>query len=543
MALPSNKLRETSNELQHEVPALSPEPTQEDLPTVDSLSWDLDPFEAMPDMTEHYLHHYFMHINATSYWMFPRDKLLEWVRSDREKTQAEKMLIYAMLAHGSIFSGRNAEARDSDCKFFEKIARGAMGKSVGRFSLPMIQTRLILGLLNHALGNGFRAWDYCGMAIRAACAMKLNVEKGVQDVKEGDRTDFGFDKATLVECRRRTFWSAYIMDRYNGFCSGHMGILQNANCFLRLPCDEAAYARGEIPDTPFFHTEMIDPKLSIEADRSGLGMMAFFVEVATIWGDVLGQAYRSQYQSTEQYGEPAEEFYQEQMARLEAWRAGLAAHLHPSEDNIDKAFQGGYIGVFLSLWLVYHCAAMKLCRHVRFPYMKPEHIDRNLTKARQHACEIMAMMPSLAKANRERRMPESAFIVSTPFTGYGILIAVDILTAAGSLVELPVLLEVLSSSTEVMEELAQYWSSASRQWNMIADRFQSLLTTVTAKGVTTVKRAFYVKTPMEVVFGLEHDLVYDVPVMQRMGIIGIKDQSYSGEELLEIEMLKQEAIA
>ena len=494
-------------------------------------------------MTEHYLHHYFIHINATSYCIFPREKFLEWVRTDREKTQAEKMLIYAMLAHGTIFSSRSAEARDSDRKFFEKIARGAMGKSVGRFSLPMIQTRLILGLLNYALGNGFRAWDYCGMAIRAACAMKLNVEKGVQDVKEGERADFGFDKATMIECRRRTFWSAYIMDRYNGFCSGHMGMLPNANCFLRLPCSEAAYARGDIPQTPFFHTEMIDPKLSLEVDRSGLGMMAHFVEVAAIWGDVLGQAYRSQYQSTEQYGEPVEEFYQEQMTKLEAWRAGIAAHLHPSQDNIDKAFKGGYIGVFLSLWLMYHCAAMKLCRHVRFQYMKPEHIDRNLTKARQHACEILEMMPSLAKANREKRMPESAFIVSTPFTGYGILIAVDILTAAGSLVELPVLLEVLSSGTEVMEELAQYWSSASRQWNMIAERFQSLLTTVTAKGATTFKTAFYVKTPMEVVFGLEQDLIYDVSVTQRMGMIGVKDPSYNGDELLEIEMLKREAIA
>jgi len=59
--------------------------------------------------------------------------------------------------------------------------------------------------------------------------MKLNVEKGLQQMADDERPPLGFDKATLTECRRRTFWSAYIMDRYSGFCSAHMGVLQNGN--------------------------------------------------------------------------------------------------------------------------------------------------------------------------------------------------------------------------------------------------------------------------------------------------------------------------
>jgi Fungal specific transcription factor domain len=542
MAPPSMILREASNVLQREKTILSPEPLPHHSPTVNALSWDLDPFEAMPDMTEHYLHHYFTNINLTSYCMFPRDKFLEWVRTDRKKTQAEKMLLYAMLAHGSIFSNKIANARNFDRKVFERIACGAMGKSIGRLSLPMLQTRLILGLLHYAVGSGFRAWDYCGMAIRAACGMKMNVEKGLQDIAADERPDFGFDKATLIECRRRTFWSAYIMDRYNGFCSGRMGMLQNGNCLLRLPCDEDAYARGEILQTPFFHTPEMDPQLSLEADRSGLGMMAYYVEVSSIWGDVLARAYRSEYQPKEQYLEPAEEFFQEQMAKLDAWKASLASHLHPSQDNIDKAFQDGYIGVFISLWLLYHCTAMKLCRHVRFQYMKPDHIDRNINNARHHAHQLLDMMPALAKANREKRMPESAFIFSTPFTGYGILIAVDILTSVGLLAELPALLEQLSSGSEVMEEVAQYWSSAQKQWKMVGERFQNLLTTVHTAGATTGKTAFYAKMPMEVIFGLEHDLIYDLPLYQRTAAIGLKDLSCCAEELIEIRMQKQDAI-
>jgi hypothetical protein len=82
-------------------------------------------------------------------------------------------------------------------------------------------------------------------------------------------------------------------------------------------------------------------------------------------------------------------------------------------------------------------------------------------------------------------MPQSNFIVSTPFTGYGILIAVDILTSAGSLAELPALLELVSGGSEVIEEPVQYWSSAPRQWKMMAERFQHVGSTVDARGATT----------------------------------------------------------
>ena len=43
-------------------------------------------------------------------------------------------------------------------------------------------------------------------------------------------------------------------------------------------------------------------------------------------------------------------------------------------------------------------------------------------------------------------------------------------------------------------------------------------------------------------FGLEQDLIYDVPLIQRMEVIGLKDLSCKGEELIEIAAQKQDAI-
>ena len=498
-------------------------------------SLGVDPYEENKDMVEHYLHHYFTNINMTSYCMFPPQKFMHWIRTDAEKTQPEKMLIHAILALGSLFSTKPAEIRNSDGKRLAQIAWQAMSVHVGKLSLPMVQTRLVLGLLDHALGNGQRAWDYCGGAVRAACGLKLNVESKLHNLADGTRFDFLFDKPTLVECRRRTFWSTYIMDRFSGFCSGHLCMLQNENCLLRLPCGEAAYDQeGEMPLTPFFDNGIVDPKTSRQADRSDIGMMAHLVEVSGMWGDVLAHTYRSEFQSPEEQAGLAEVFYTETMSRLDRWKDSLKTHLHPSQENIDQAFKGGYIGVFVSLWLLFHCAAIKLCRHTRHQYMSSAQVERNIKQARHHASKVLDILPLLAKASREERMPEKAFIVSTPFTGYGILTAIDILTAAGSLAELPKELKLLNSGIEIVEELSLYWASARRQSKMIAERVQNLMIDTTQAKAAFGKHAFFAERPIETTFGLEHDLIYDTPILQRMQAICSKEVSADLNELIKV---------
>ena len=487
-----------------------------------ALNWDVDPYDDDPTTTVHYLDSYFENINTTCYCMFPRKPFMKWVTQCHEKSPTEKMLIYTMLAHGSVFSSNPEQMRKVHVTHFLEIARHAMGQTVGKFSLPLLQARVILALLEFSLGNASRAWDYCGSATRAASGMKFNMERGLRDISKDQYLEFGFDRATLIECRRRTFWSAYIMDRFNGFCSGHLSMFQNDDCLLRLPCDEALYEGGKIPLTPFFHNSTMDPEESLGADRSGLGLMAYLIEVSSIWGRVLARAYRSEYQSTNEYGHPAEQFYEKKTRELAEWKAGLSSYSHSSPDNIDKAIQGGYIGIFVSLHLLYHCTAMKLNRHVRFKYMSSWQIDRNIRTARHHAREVLNMMPFLAKVERQKRTPEHAFVVSPPFTGYAILTAIDILTSADSLASLPGLLGPMNSGIEVMEELAGFWASAEHQKNLIAERFGNLVGSVEDKGAAAGKVAFFAEKPMETTFGLEHDLIYSAPRLQYLRAIGVE---------------------
>jgi Fungal specific transcription factor domain len=115
-----------------------------------------------------------------------------------------------MLAMGSIFAP--PEENKANSKLFVKIARHAVDKNFGNFSLQLVQSRLLMGLLHFALGESTRAWDYCGSALRAACALNFNTEAGVDDLTDDQIPEYGLSRDALIECQRRTMWSAYIMD-------------------------------------------------------------------------------------------------------------------------------------------------------------------------------------------------------------------------------------------------------------------------------------------------------------------------------------------
>lgn len=175
-----------------------------------SFSWCNDPYEINADITILYLDAYFLHINSATYRMFPRKPFLRWVQNSHQKSADELMTIYALLSVGSIFSSR--PERNYEGALFAKVASYAVEKSQGKFSLQLTHSRLLLALYHFSLGEAQKAWDYGGFAIRAASGLGLNLEIKCQDVRDGEKLDYGLGKYALAECRRRAFWSAYMTD-------------------------------------------------------------------------------------------------------------------------------------------------------------------------------------------------------------------------------------------------------------------------------------------------------------------------------------------
>lgn len=175
------------------------------------LQWERDPYEVDPKLTMQLLDLYFLHAGRGTYTIFPRMPFLSWVENNREKSPDHIMLLYSILALGSLFSS-NLELQSSG-KRFAAIASYAHAQCFGRFDLQMCQTRFILSLYNYGQGRSQAAWDFTGAALRAISALKLNMEQGVKKIADAaPALEYGIDRWTYEECCRRTFWSVFLMD-------------------------------------------------------------------------------------------------------------------------------------------------------------------------------------------------------------------------------------------------------------------------------------------------------------------------------------------
>jgi hypothetical protein len=451
------------------------------------LQWEQDPYETDAGLTMHLLELYFSHAGRATYGMFPRQPFLVWVETKHEKSQDHLMLLYSVLAMGSIFSD-DARKRAIG-KQFAAIAAFAMEKRFGKFTLQLCQSRLMLALYNFARGKAEEAWDFCGAGLRAISALKLNAEEGIRELPElSAELDYGFDRPTLEECCRRTFWSGFLMDvsfsaitaataldliqqqRYNGFCGGTLCVISMEDTFLRLPCLEDAYEASNPCDTTFFDLELLSGLAPLGPP---LGHMAHLTLISAIWGEVLTFTSRATYRPDTGYEQLYERFYAKTYERLEGWIDLLPPKLRYTPQNLDDSIVGGYAGTFISLHALYHTAVIRLNRHVRIRALSVEKIARNIDRAFHTASNFLIMMLSLAAVNRQQRLPPNAaseFLFSTPFPGYALMLSIDVLSSAGTFSALPALTGKLGTVVSCVEELGKFWASGRAQQRAISAR-------------------------------------------------------------------------
>ncbi|KAF3034499.1 hypothetical protein E8E12_004495 [Didymella heteroderae] len=435
-----------------------------------ALQWEQDPSDLDPRTTYHILELYFAHAGRATYGMFPCKAFMSWAQSGQRKGQDDRMLLYSVLAMGSLFSP-DGEKRSLG-KRFAAVATYAAEKRFGKFSLQLCQSRLLLALYYFAQGKSQEAWDFCGSGLRALSALKLNTEEGVKELVDGTpKLEYGFDRPTFEECCRRTFWSGFLMDRYNGFFGGTLFVVSIEDAFVKLPCLEAAYESGAPGDTPLFDYELLNrfaPKTPV------LGHMAYLCLISALWGDVLtftGRAVRRPDTGYEQHYEP---FYTKTYERLEGWHAMLPPYLRYSTQNLERSIAEGTVGTFMSLHALYHATIIRLNRQIRISAMPADKISRNIEHAFKNASNFLSMMYSLALINRQRRNDTSEYFFSTPFPGYALMLSIDVLSAAGTSTSLPELIDAVGTTMSCIDELAEFWASARAQQKAVSSRLRQL---------------------------------------------------------------------
>ncbi|KAF4624727.1 hypothetical protein G7Y89_g13442 [Cudoniella acicularis] len=439
--------------------------------------WQVNPYSTRPSAVSEIVDIFFKQCPETASSMFPQNAMKAWIFSGAEKSLDDLMLIYSILTIGSVFSPRQEhKALGSQ---YALISRFACENR--RFSLQLVQSRLLLSLYYFAINNANDAWDFCGSAVRAASGLRLNVELEKGEDSYLRSFPYGLNRHGYAECRRRTFWSCYLVDRFNGFCSGHFSMLQPEDVFLRLPCDTASFESQVDVQNPFF--DVATPP--IQNINWTVGSIAYLINISTIWGDVMANIYRSSQRRSASVNSTAfSTFYEGATRKLRLWNDTLPDCYSFSADNLQRAADNGKLSTFMTMHTVYHTTTMKLNRYIQLSSLSSAQVLHHVSVAHQHAEALLSIADTLA-ARRTSSPPShqgtTPAKLSSPFVGYAIVSAIDILTSKVSLSSVPSRLASFSGAQSVLAELAIFWQSSKNQQALVLERVRDLAELTTGK--------------------------------------------------------------
>ncbi|KKK12851.1 hypothetical protein AOCH_004043 [Aspergillus ochraceoroseus] len=452
-----------------------------DLVTQDPVAndWKTDPYATDPELAVHFVETYFTFVNDRLYYIFPRKRFLLWLKSCRTKSLDDNMLLYSMMALGSVFSDRPDKVLA--VKRYSRTARYALEHSQHSLSLQLAQSHIIISMWYYAIGALAKSWDAAGAAVRTVCGLRYNVEMGGVIVEQSQPCEYGLHPQALIECRRRTFWVAFLMDRLSCFYAPSTTFISSQTAFLRLPCREDVYEAQEYTTVPFFQSFLNQLPVSQEDELPGLSAMALLIDVMSIWGDVSDHVFRLSLIPAEAYNQLFEDFYSTVVRRSDEWLARLPNHLTFTAVNLERCIRGKKIDPFISIHLLYHATLMKLNRYARSQLLRPGMASKYIRTVRNHAVEILRTALALLRYAAEYdvsqitmdSMPSKGNILS-PFLGYVMLSAVDVLSAGGLLIDIPESITLIRGGLEVVRELGCSWSSTKTLVPLIEGRLVAM---------------------------------------------------------------------
>ncbi|MCJ1314318.1 hypothetical protein MMC25_007999 [Agyrium rufum] len=485
--------------------------------TSSSFGWCNDPYNIDKALTRHCVEEYFIHVNPSTCSIFPEAPMMHWLEHEKQKSEDDLMMLHAMLAIGSVWSNRpdaKAEGRQ-----FADIASYAIERKQGQFLLQLAQARLMLTFYYFASGDTPKAWDLCGSACRVTAGLKLNIEDKVIELSRQEPRYYGLSQEELAECLRRTYWSCFLLDRYNGYYVGQC-LLDKEDSFVRLP-SLRPYASGLPSIVPFLDSTAGDEdgKAPYHED---FDIMAYLVTTSMMWGDILANVHRSMHRPGAFQAKLATEFYPVMQRRLTSWISQLPPDLDFTPEIIKHHIETGRIGAYVSLYGLLCNSRMMLNRYAPKRTLTSDEFTIRVRSARDAAFIALRFMDVLLRAMVKPpptapTVPEGIVqsleylkvLTSSPTPGYAIAMAMDILTAGGALDqhEYNETLYYLKRGIDMMEQLGVVWSSSMRQGQRIQRRITRLQKKVRTCA-TPLPVAWMCPTPLESTFCLAQDVIY-----------------------------------
>jgi hypothetical protein len=414
----------------------------------------VNPMQTERELAVKFLNLFFVHMGTSgSYAMVPGQVFMNWAEDDDiRKTPDDLMLIYTMLAMGTVFSSEKADKERGED--FAAVSRYSCDQR--NYSIQLVQSRLILSLYYYGIGRQTDCWDFAGSALRAASYMKLNVEPRDVDSMSPDEIPFGLNRDGYAECRRRTFWACFVFDCFSGFCQGVPSALDQRDIFLRVPCDETSFRNQVKTKNPYYHP--LKPPKGLKT----LGPSSYLVNIASLWDDVMANVYRTtrRQDSGEDDAEETLDNFKSLAERLENWHSAIPDCLVYDSETFERAVKKGTLGTYITIHSLYHTSQMNLNRYIRPSLLPADQLEVNIRTATAHAEAVLQMANDLATRTIpefEKTGSQALIIYSTPFVANAIFCAIDILSAKGRVSSLEQYPVKVKGAMALITHLAQFW--------------------------------------------------------------------------------------
>jgi hypothetical protein len=210
--------------------------------------------------------------------------------------------------------------------------------------------------------------------------------------------------------------------------------------------------------------------------------MAFLIRILSIWGDVSLHILRLSHIPSDGYARLAEEFHINIVRRTEDWSHQLPEELAFSAINMERASQAKKADTFISIHMFYHATLMKLYRHARYQGLRSEVLAQYIHRARYHAVETLRIALAVTQyandmhsSRSPSETPSLKVILLSPFLGYAVLSAVDVLSAAGLVAELPDCISFIRGAFGMVQLLGRHWDSSLEVTNVIQKRLDLMI--------------------------------------------------------------------
>jgi hypothetical protein len=466
----------------------------------------VNPYKTNAGRTSELLANFFKHVPDAVSCMLPESAFKSWALSTSEKSLDDHMLLYAILASGSVFSHKP----ENKALGIQYAAISRYACDMRRYSLQLVQARLILAVYYYSQDKPNDSWDFCGEGMRAAACLKMNVEIEKTDDPLLSTFPYGLNRNGFAECRRRTYWSCFLLDRLCGLGALHPSWGHSQDVFLRLPCDTPTFETQGESLNPFYEPT----RTTVFDHTSSIGCLAALIGITTLWGDVMARLYRMSQRRT-QLSSSSEfvAFYDETSRRLREWKDSLPSYIVFSAENLQKATTSGRLGTYIAMHTIYQATAMKLNRYVPVSVLTAAQRAHHVALTNHHAEDMLMIIATIAARQPSMPSPEANHTdlylpreLSSPFAGHATVLAVDILTRRVPSAGLTRLLESFERVKSMLAELTVFWNPVKREQALVLQRIRELTDGSTAR--QTADGYLEMRDPIDQSVLRELDVVY-----------------------------------